>query len=63
MAEGLEQLRALDNGMRIRVVEREGTAGPAVDTAEDLERVRALLAAEAATLKEGVPSTCPSTSS
>ena len=47
-AEGLEQLRALHHGMRIRVVEREGTAGPAVDTAEDLERVRALLAAQAA---------------
>jgi 3-deoxy-manno-octulosonate cytidylyltransferase (CMP-KDO synthetase) len=47
-AEGLEQLRALHHGMRIRVVEREGLAGPAVDTAEDLERVRALLAAEAA---------------
>jgi len=47
-AEGLEQLRALENGMRIRVVEREGAAGPAVDTAEDLERVRALIAAKAA---------------
>ena len=47
-AEGLEQLRALFHGMRIRVVEREGLAGPAVDTAEDLERVRALLAAPAA---------------
>jgi 3-deoxy-manno-octulosonate cytidylyltransferase (CMP-KDO synthetase) len=48
VAEGLEQLRALEHGMRIRVVEREGAAGPAVDTAEDLERVRALIAAEAA---------------
>jgi 3-deoxy-manno-octulosonate cytidylyltransferase (CMP-KDO synthetase) len=48
VAEGLEQLRALQNGMRIRVVERDGAAGPAVDTAEDLERVRALMAAEAA---------------
>jgi 3-deoxy-manno-octulosonate cytidylyltransferase (CMP-KDO synthetase) len=47
-AEGLEQLRALHHGMRIRVVEREGVAGPAVDTAEDLERVRALLSAQAA---------------
>ena len=47
-AEGLEQLRALHHGMRIRVVEREGVSGPAVDTAEDLERVRALLAAQAA---------------
>jgi len=34
--------------MRIRVVEQEGAAGPAVDTAEDLERVRALMAAKAA---------------
>ena len=47
-AEGLEQLRALEHGMRIRVVEREGAAGPAVDTPEDLERVRALMAAGAA---------------
>jgi CMP-2-keto-3-deoxyoctulosonic acid synthetase len=30
--------------MRIRVVEVRGSAGVAVDTAEDLERVRALLA-------------------
>jgi len=43
-AEGLEQLRALHHGMRIRVVETDGTASVAVDTAEDLERVRALLA-------------------
>jgi 3-deoxy-manno-octulosonate cytidylyltransferase (CMP-KDO synthetase) len=43
-AEGLEQLRALAHGMRIRVVPVEGEPGMAVDTAEDLERVRALLA-------------------
>lgn len=43
-AEGLEQLRALHHGMRIRVVETEGAASVAVDTTEDLERVRALLA-------------------
>jgi 3-deoxy-manno-octulosonate cytidylyltransferase (CMP-KDO synthetase) len=43
-AEGLEQLRALENGMRMRVVEFEGEAGVAVDTPEDLERVRALMA-------------------
>ncbi len=43
-AEGLEQLRALHHGMRIRVVPREGEASLAVDTPEDLERVRALLA-------------------
>ena len=42
-AEGLEQLRALVNGMRIRVVAAEGEAGQAVDTQEDLERVRALI--------------------
>jgi len=43
-AEGLEQLRALHHGMRIRVVEMRGEATVAVDTASDLERVRALLA-------------------
>jgi 3-deoxy-manno-octulosonate cytidylyltransferase (CMP-KDO synthetase) len=43
-AEGLEQLRALQNGMRIRVVEVQGAAGLAVDTPADLERVRELLA-------------------
>jgi 3-deoxy-manno-octulosonate cytidylyltransferase (CMP-KDO synthetase) len=40
--EMLEQLRALENGARIKVVETiEGSIG--VDTAEDLERVRAIL--------------------
>jgi 3-deoxy-manno-octulosonate cytidylyltransferase (CMP-KDO synthetase) len=43
-AEGLEQLRALHHGLRIRVVAVEGASGVAVDTPEDLERVRALLA-------------------
>jgi 3-deoxy-manno-octulosonate cytidylyltransferase (CMP-KDO synthetase) len=43
-AEGLEQLRALSNGLRIRVVAIEGESGPAVDTPEDLARVRSLLA-------------------
>jgi len=37
-AEGLEQLRALEQGVRIRVVKVEGW-GPAVDTPEDIERV------------------------
>jgi 3-deoxy-manno-octulosonate cytidylyltransferase (CMP-KDO synthetase) len=45
-AEGLEQLRALHHGMRIRVVAMTGPSSPAVDTPEDLERVRALLAPE-----------------
>jgi CMP-2-keto-3-deoxyoctulosonic acid synthetase len=35
--------------MRIRVVERDVDAGVAVDTPEDLERVRALLAPEKGT--------------
>jgi len=48
-AEGLEQLRALAHGIRIRVVARDGDAGVAVDTPEDLERVRALLAPEKGT--------------
>lgn len=42
--EMLEQLRALENGLRIRVAEIAG-ARPGVDTAEDLERVRAILEA------------------
>jgi 3-deoxy-manno-octulosonate cytidylyltransferase (CMP-KDO synthetase) len=45
-AEGLEQLRALFHGLRIRVVPVDGESGVAVDTPEDLERVRALLAPE-----------------
>jgi 3-deoxy-manno-octulosonate cytidylyltransferase (CMP-KDO synthetase) len=48
-AEGLEQLRALHHGMRIRVVPVDGEGGVAVDTPEDLERVRALLAPEKGT--------------
>lgn len=43
-AEGLEQLRALHHGMRIRVVSMSGEGGVSVDTPQDLERVRALLA-------------------
>jgi 3-deoxy-manno-octulosonate cytidylyltransferase (CMP-KDO synthetase) len=45
-AEGLEQLRALHHGLKIRVVPMDGGGGVAVDTPEDLERVRALLAPE-----------------
>jgi 3-deoxy-manno-octulosonate cytidylyltransferase (CMP-KDO synthetase) len=43
--ESLEQLRALDRGVKIRVVE---AASPSigVDTMEDLERVRRMIAAE-----------------
>ena len=48
-AEGLEQLRALHHGIRIRVVPREGASGLAVDTPQDLERVRLLLAQGATT--------------
>lgn len=40
--EMLEQLRALENGARIKVVEAAGTS-IGVDTAEDLERVREIL--------------------
>ena len=42
-AEGLEQLRALHHGFRIRVVSVEGGATVAVDTPADLERVRTLM--------------------
>lgn len=41
-AEELEQLRALERGMRIRMIEVD-SAPPEVDTAEDLERVRSLV--------------------
>lgn len=44
LSELLEQLRALENGMRINVAE-VARAQPGVDTAEDLERVRAILEA------------------
>jgi 3-deoxy-manno-octulosonate cytidylyltransferase (CMP-KDO synthetase) len=42
-AEGLEQLRALHHGFRIRVVPVAGRAAVAVDTAADLQRVRTLM--------------------
>ena len=44
LAEGLEQLRALHHGMRLRVLPREGDATLAVDTPEDLARVRQIFA-------------------
>ena len=43
-AESLEQLRALHHGMKIRVVEMDGLSGVAVDTPQDLERVRTMMA-------------------
>jgi len=43
--EGLEQLRALERGIRIKMVFVD-SAGPEVDTAEDLERVRHLVEGE-----------------
>lgn len=42
-SESLEQLRMLENGYRLKVLAWE-QASPGVDTAEDLERVRSLLA-------------------
>jgi 3-deoxy-manno-octulosonate cytidylyltransferase (CMP-KDO synthetase) len=45
--EGLEQLRALENGISIQVAETRCTGELiSVDTAEDLDRVRAILAGE-----------------
>lgn len=46
--EALEQLRALWHGYRIRVLELAHAPAAGVDTAEDLERVRALFAAGSA---------------
>lgn len=43
--ESLEQLRALENGMAIRVLEAVDTS-PGVDTIEDLRRVEALIVGE-----------------
>ncbi|MDE2348014.1 MAG: 3-deoxy-manno-octulosonate cytidylyltransferase, partial [Gammaproteobacteria bacterium] len=42
--ERLEQLRALESGMRIQLIRLADAPPAGVDTAEDLERVRALLA-------------------
>jgi 3-deoxy-manno-octulosonate cytidylyltransferase (CMP-KDO synthetase) len=43
MQEKLEQLRALENGMEIRVADTVERPGPDVNTAADLERVSTLL--------------------
>jgi 3-deoxy-manno-octulosonate cytidylyltransferase (CMP-KDO synthetase) len=45
-AEKLEQLRALEHGMRIHLVAMTEAPPPGVDTPEDLERVRAVLKRE-----------------
>jgi len=42
-SEKLEQLRALENGLQIRVADTKERPGPDVNTAEDFERVGALL--------------------
>lgn len=47
LIEGLEQLRALESGIAIQVVETQCGDLISVDTAEDLERVRAIVAAGA----------------
>jgi len=44
--EQLEQLRALHHGLKILVKEVEGEGTMAVDTPEDLERVRALISSD-----------------
>jgi 3-deoxy-manno-octulosonate cytidylyltransferase (CMP-KDO synthetase) len=41
--EKLEQLRALENGIEIRVADAQVAPGPDVNTAEDLQRVASLL--------------------
>jgi 3-deoxy-manno-octulosonate cytidylyltransferase (CMP-KDO synthetase) len=41
--EKLEQLRALENGLEIRVTDARADPGPAVDTPEDLARVTTLM--------------------
>lgn len=52
-AEKLEQLRALEAGWRIRVVDALGAPGVGVDRPEDLEKAENLLAAKFAGLRQG----------
>ncbi len=54
-AEALEQLRALEHGIRIKAVETAYDS-IGVDTPEDLEHVRALLAARPAVEPDAQPS-------
>jgi 3-deoxy-manno-octulosonate cytidylyltransferase (CMP-KDO synthetase) len=51
--ESLEQLRALDRGVKIKVVEA-ASKSIGVDTVEDLEQVRAIVAGEIGTPASGV---------
>ena len=54
-SEALEQLRALEHGIRIKVVETQFDS-VGVDTAEDLARVRATLGREPASDRAGAVS-------
>jgi 3-deoxy-manno-octulosonate cytidylyltransferase (CMP-KDO synthetase) len=47
LAESLEQLRALQAGLRIMVAEASVMPGPGVDTPQDIERVRELISKSA----------------
>ncbi|PYQ44309.1 MAG: 3-deoxy-manno-octulosonate cytidylyltransferase [Acidobacteria bacterium] len=63
LVESLEQLRALHDGLRIRVVAMEGRSGVAVDTPQDLERVRAMMAGGGPSLPYTRKTWLPNTSS
>jgi 3-deoxy-manno-octulosonate cytidylyltransferase (CMP-KDO synthetase) len=58
LAESLEQLRALENGIPMRVLEVEAAA-PGVDTAADLARVEALVRSRDDGAVERPPATMP----
>jgi 3-deoxy-manno-octulosonate cytidylyltransferase (CMP-KDO synthetase) len=53
LQEDLEQLRALENGMRIAVIKRAEFTGIGVDRPEDLERVREIMRSN--DMGEGTP--------